>query len=120
MTMMADSSVNTRVAQRDDGWMRCFVHILNNCMKFAFRKCNGGPLLRDIVNEFKSLKRILEDRKRYSCNFILPNGFHLIQDVEIRFGKNYLVPERFLKSVDKAWNIILTYNRPLHAMHSNL
>ena len=111
MARIANSSISTRHAQWDHTWMRCHVHVLQNCMKAAFERCSDDNVLRTISADFRSVKRIVEDAKRYGWNKKLPRGFHLIQDVEPRFGTIFLVAERFLKSARKVQNLIVVLNR---------
>ncbi len=38
MGRMANRSVSTRLKRHGERWMRCSVHVLNNCMKSVFKK----------------------------------------------------------------------------------
>ena len=113
MARMTNSSVSSRVCPRDERWMRCYVHVLRNCMKTVFSLCTEDPSLQKIGLDFKSVKRIVEDSKRYGWNKDLPIGYRLIQDVDTRFGTLFLVTERFLKSSCKVWDIIITQGREI-------
>ena len=93
MARMANSSVSTRVCARDEKWMRCYVHVLQNCTKSAFSVCADDSSMLKIEFDFKSVKRIVEDSKRYGWNNYLPVGYRLIQDVDTRFGTFFLVTE---------------------------
>ncbi len=113
MARMANSSVSSRVCPRDENWMRCYVHVLQNCMKSVFALCADDDCLQKIGLDFKCAKRIIEDSKRYGWNKDLPVGYRLIQDVETRFGTLFLFTERFLKSASKVWDIIDTQRREI-------
>ncbi len=65
------------------------------------------------MEDFKLVTKITGDAKRFSWNSTLSHGYHLTQDVETRFGSNFLVANRFLKSADKVWNVILLRHRQL-------
>ena len=88
--------------------MRCYVHVLQNCMKLVFALCADENCLQKIGLDFKRAKCIIEYSKRYGWNKDLLVGYRLIQDVESRFGTFFLVTERFLKSSIKVYNIIVT------------
>ena len=111
MARMANSSVSLRVAPRDQKWMRCYVHVLQKCMQSVFENCSDDPLLSKVSSDFKFVKRIVEDSKRFGWNKDLPSGYKLMQNVETRFGTVYLVCDRFLKSATKVWSILLRLNR---------
>ncbi len=113
MARMANSSVSLRIAPRDQKWMRCYVHVLQKSMQSVFESCSDDPLLNKISSDFKFVKRIVEDSKRFGWNKDLPSGYRLIQDVETRFGTVFLVCDRFLKSASKVWGVILRHNRDI-------
>ena len=96
MAVMANSSVCSRLAERNQFWMRCFVHVLQKCMKAVFRRCAGNEELEKIAQDLKSVKKIVENAKRCGWNKNLPGGYHLIQDVGNRLGTIYRVTERFI------------------------
>ncbi len=64
-----------------------------------------------VSDNFRAVKRIVKELKRFGWNKNLPYGYHLNQDIETRFGTILLVTERFLKSASKAWTIIQAQNR---------
>ncbi len=64
-----------------------------------------------ILEDFKNVKRTMEDSKRYGLNSYFQHGFRLLQDVETRFSAVYLVLERFLKFMMDVRNIILSENK---------
>ena len=111
MAKMANSTVSTSVGRPDHTRMRCYVYVLQNCMKLAFQKCGEDSMPLKVTVEFNSVKPIVEDSKRYGWNKNLPNGHHLKQDVETRFGTTFLVTERFLKSATEVWRLLCTENR---------
>ena len=110
---MERSSVSSRICLRDEKWMRCYVHVLQNCMKYVFSQCGDDACLRKTGRDFKSVKRIVVDSERCGSNRDLSFGYKIIQDVETRFGTSLLVTERFLKSSSKVWDITVTQNREI-------
>ena len=106
MAKMANSSMSFRLVCRDEKWMRCFVQFLSNCMKLVFQRCGGDHVLARVSDNFRAVKRIVEDSKRFGWNKNLSHGYHLNPDIETRSGTILLVTERFLKSASKAWTII--------------
>ena len=114
MVKMVNISVSSRMPCRDERWMRCLVHILNTSIKYSFKNCKNDPMLCKILEQYKVVKRIVEDSKRSGWNSMLPHRYHLLQDMETRSGTNFLVAERFLKSSsEKGWNIVLSQNRTI-------
>ena len=113
MARMANSSVSSRVRARDEKWMRCYVHVLQNCMKSALSVCADDSVLQKIEFDSRSVKRIVEDSKRDGWKKDLLFNNRLIQDVETRFSTLYLVTERFMKSSSKAWDIIVRQSREI-------
>lgn len=85
MEKMANSIFSLRIARRDQTWMRCYVHILQNRMKSVFQSCNEDDVLCKVVGDVKAVKQIFEDSKQYEWNKNLPIGYRLVQDVETRF-----------------------------------
>jgi len=108
MAKMAGSSVSESIAIPDEKWMRCYVHVLHNAMKAVMAECTGDETLEKISEDFKSMKKIVENSKKAGWNCNLPVGFHLIQEVETRFGTHFVVAERFLKSRGKVWDLIVS------------
>ena len=86
MARMTNSSVSSRTVERDEKWMRFYVHILQNCMKNAFRRCSDNSALSKVKDDFKSVKNIVEDSKRFRLEQEYFTWIRLIQDVETRFG----------------------------------
>ena len=78
MAHMANSSVSSRIAVRDETWMRCYFHILQSSMRSVFKQCTDDPVLSKVADDFKSVKRIVEDAKRNGWNAKLPHGYKLI------------------------------------------
>jgi len=108
MAKMAGSSVSESIAIPDEKWMRCYVHVLHNTMKAVMEECTGDDTLDKIGEDFKAMKKIVENSKKAGWNCNLPVGYHLIQEVETRFGTHYVVAERFLKSREKVWDLIVS------------
>ena len=86
MARMANSSVISRVCPAKETLIRCYVHVLQNCMKTVFSQCADDSTLQKIDVDLKHVKRIVEDSKRSGWNKDLPHGYRLIQDVDNRFG----------------------------------
>ena len=81
--------------------MHCYVHVPNSVIKSAIEQCNVHPDLHKFAEDCRSVKRVVEDSKRSGWSFNLPDGYHIILDVETRFGTNCLVTERYTKSLLK-------------------
>ena len=79
-----------------------------------------NEMLRTCVTELylKSVKRIVEDSKRYGWKKDLPFGYKLSLYVHTRFSTLFLVTERFLKSSSKVWDITVTQTREIRAQIS--
>lgn len=97
MARMTGSSVSTNVCALDERWIRCYVHILNNAMKAAMGQCNNHAVLKNVSEDFRAVKRVVEDANWAQWGKKLPDGYRLVQEIETRFGTNYLVEQRFLK-----------------------
>jgi len=108
MAKMAGSSVSLNKAIPDESWMRCFVHMLHNCMKAVMEDIASDDVMKEIVKDFVTMKKIVTNSKKATWNSKLPMGYHLIQEVETRFGTHYIVAERFLKSKKKVWDLIVS------------
>ena len=113
MARMVNSSVSSRVCSSDEKWMGYYVHLLQNCVKSDFYLCADDACLWGIELDFKSVKRVSEDSRRYGSSKDLPVGYRLIQDVDTKFGILFLAIERFLKPSSKVWDIILTQSREI-------
>ena len=50
------SSVSSRVHARDEKCMRCYVLVLQNCMKLAFSLCADDSSLQKIEFDFRTVK----------------------------------------------------------------
>lgn len=111
MARMAGSSTSRRIAPLDQRWMRCFVHVLSISMKNAVQSCARDSFLVKVFHDFKAMKSIVRDAKQSGWNHLFPIGYHLIQEVETRFGTHFLVAQRFLKSAEKTWDLIESHGR---------
>lgn len=89
-------------------------------MKAAMEACVNHSSLSKVSEDFKSVKRIVEDSKRHGWNTSLPEGYHLIQDVETKFGTSYSVAVRFLKAARVAQAGMVSKERDvaINAFHS--
>jgi len=110
MACVAGSSVSRALAPLDQTWMRCHVHVLHNVMKHMMKNCNTDQILIKIAEDFKSMKKVVENSKRYGWNSMLPLSYRLIQEVDTRFGTHFIVAERFLKSASRVWDLIKAQN----------
>ncbi len=45
--------------------MRCYLHVLNKCLKSAFEECKTDLMYPKCVGDFKFVKKITEDAKRF-------------------------------------------------------
>ncbi len=75
--------------------MRFLEYVLSNCMKFVLKKFKNDSIWEKVGEEFKAEKKIIEDSKRFGWNTLMPNTYHLLQDIEIRFVSNFLVAKTF-------------------------
>jgi len=119
MASMAGSSVSRAIHPLDDKWMRCIAHAFNNVMKDAMKSCESIAHLKYLSDDFKAMKRLVQDSKQSHWNSWLPNGYHLIQEVETRFGTHLQVAERFLKSADKVYALLLSNNKTTSLQYFN-
>ena len=113
MARMANTAASRRVAPRDQTWIRCHAHVLQNCMKVAVGKCKQNDILKRVSEDFKKVKKIVEDLKRQGWNKNLQRGFRLLPDVETRFGTVFNVTQQFLKSAKHVWDLIITQDRQI-------
>jgi len=111
MASMAGSSVSRAIHPLDQTWMRCIVHAFNNVMKDTMKICETDQYLKKLSEDFKAMKKVVTDSKQSHWNSWLPNGYHLIQEVETRFGTHLQVAERFLKSADKVYSLLVTHKK---------
>ena len=111
ISKMAGSSVSTNVCAPDEKWLRCYVQMLNNAMKAAMAQCKNHEILNKVVEVFRAVKRAIEDSNCGQWEKKPPEGHRLVQDVEIRFGINYLVDERFIKPSSLILSLIATKHR---------
>ncbi len=81
----------------DEMLRSCVTEFINS----VFSLCADDSCLQKIEHDFKYVKRVVKDTKRYGWNKDLPIGYRLIQGVDTRFGTLFLVTERFLKSASK-------------------
>ena len=98
ITKVAGASVSRDLHCPDETWMGCLAHMLNNTMKFVIANRCTNDVLGIVLQDFRSMKKIIEDSNRAGWNHLLPEGCRLIQESETRFGTYYQVAERFLKA----------------------
>jgi len=68
----------------------------------------SDDVLKEIIKDFNAMKKIVTHSKKSGWNASLPTGYHLIQEVETRFGTHFIVAERFLKSSEKVRDLIVS------------
>ena len=61
MTKVANESVSRELLTPDETWMNCMAHLLNNTMKSVLHHHCGSNELQVVVDDFRSMKRIIED-----------------------------------------------------------
>ena len=77
----------------------------------CFSPCANDSSLQKIEFDFRAVKPIVENSKRYGWDADLPVGFRLIHDVGTRFGTLFRVTERFMKSSSKVRDIFVRQGR---------
>lgn len=63
----------------------------NNIMKYVLSRYHNSSIWTTIVQDFRAMKKIIEDSKRSEWKQLLPNGFTLKQESEGRFGTYYSI-----------------------------
>lgn len=84
--------------------------MLHSSMKAVMEACISLDVLKKVPEDFSAMKRIVTNAKKSEWNSLLPFGFHLIKEVETRFGTHFIVADRFLKSSTKVWALIGSHN----------
>ncbi len=77
--------------------------------KFYSSLCWTEISLFRINDDLMNLQKIVEDSERVEWSNYLPDGYKLKQTVETQFGTQYIVVERFLKSCEKIWALIINH-----------
>ncbi len=98
MARVANASVSREIHMPDESWLRSIAHQLNNAMKHCMTTSMQGTDLQVIVQDFRGMKKFIEDANSSGWNHLLPHGYKLIQESETRFGTFYYVAERFLRA----------------------
>ncbi len=80
MARVADASVSKDLDFPDETWMGCLAHLMNNVVKSVIANYCTSEILLVALNDFRSMKRIIEDSTRSERNILLPNGRRLIQN----------------------------------------
>ncbi len=106
MAKVANASVSWGIHPSYETWMSCMAHSLNDVMKSVLSCHCHGPNLEVATQDVWSIKRIIEGGNRSGRNHSLPNGYKLLQEKEPRFGTNYQVSERFLKTANYRENMV--------------
>lgn len=110
MDKVAGSSVSFRFQSDSTRWMGCVLRQINTAMKAYLNAMTENDDLGLICRDLNSVKLIVRVFKQIGLNGKLPYGYHLIQDVETRFGSSFLVLQRFLKSADLIEYLLSTGN----------
>ena len=63
-----------------ENWMRCMAHSLNNSMKTLMSKCKKVGTLSVVAEDFRAMKKIIEDTNCAGWNHLPPNGCKLKQE----------------------------------------
>ena len=92
---MPGSSVSSRMAKKHQTLMICCADALKNCMKSALKLCTSDIVLVQIAEDYKNFKRIVENSKRFEWNTSLPDGYQLVEEIETRFGKIFMLLNDF-------------------------
>ncbi len=106
MARVANSSVSREIQETDETWMSCLAHFLNNTMKSVLANTKGSSVLQVVVQDFRSIKRIIEDANRSGWDHSSSEGCKLKQESETRFGTFYQVAVCFLKSESHIASIV--------------
>ncbi len=77
MARIAYASVSREIHQPDETWMSGMTRALNNTMKTVLATQCETPTLQVVVNDFHSMKRIIEDANRAGWNHNLSSGCRL-------------------------------------------
>ena len=65
MARVANASVSRELHTPDEIWMNFMNHSLNNTMKSVLHHHFGSNELQVVVDDFRSMKRIIEDGSRF-------------------------------------------------------
>lgn len=65
--------------------MRYCRHSLRNAMKEAMESCHTHSVLFKVGEQLRFLNRIVKYFKRHGWNTALPEGYHVIEDVQTSF-----------------------------------
>ena len=90
--------VSEEIHNPDETWMSCPAYELNYVMKNFLYSQGNWTALEVVVQDFRSMIKITEDRNRSGLKHLLSDGSKLLQESETRFSTYYQVAERFLKS----------------------
>lgn len=102
MPTIVGSSGCENIAERDELWSPCFLHMLSTIMNHVTREVSDyGKCLfnRSVTNEFSAVKKVVACMKRTGQNFKFPLGYNLMQNKETTFGAVVEVFQMDLKSV---------------------
>ncbi len=102
MARVANASVSREIQEPDETWMSCMADTLNSTMRTVLATQCETSTLQVVVNDFRSMKGIIEDANRTDWNHNLRSGCRLKQECETRFGTYYQVSKKFLKAAERA------------------
>ena len=89
MDRMANSSIISRLVRRDEKWTSCLVHVVSKFVKIVFQGCREDSVLARVRDNFRAVKRIVEDSKRYVWNKNLPLAFIWFKMLRPDLEQNY-------------------------------
>lgn len=110
MARVANSSVSENVSPMSQKWLGCIVHQINTALKSCINSIEGHVDLYRVRSDLDSVKRIVQAFKKSFLNGQLPSGYHLIQEVETRFGTTFMAVQRFLKCSSLVKQLLMTHN----------
>lgn len=101
MPAVVGASLSETNAPPSELWLGCITHHLNTAMKHTCRHLslfNAAPALTDIHTDLSAVKAIVTFMKHAGRNYLLSEGYSLLQESRPRFGKTFDVVQRFIKS----------------------
>ncbi len=101
MARVANASLSREIHEPDETCMSCTAHAFNNTMRTVLATQCETSNSQVVVNEFRSIERMIEDSNRAGWSHNLSSGSQLKQECETGFGTYYQVSERFLKAAEQ-------------------
>ncbi len=91
MPRVANASVSRYLYVPDETCMSCLAHQVNNSMKALNASYCQTDVLQVVVQDFRSMKPIIEYANRSGWKHSLSGGYKKKQESKTRFGTVYLV-----------------------------